>query len=403
MQKYLVGVGTVTAFIDDELYFVGKTLIDTSMEISTGSTEIRGGQGNGLLAEYFHDSALNLTITDAQFRLPVLALNVGSPTAVSGGRLFGNEEVTLVGSTGTLTNVAYDSIALVSDETQKKVYINYKDTYYSLDLGADLTFDTSATSIPANATICVSYLYNNPNSITYTIPANYVPSRVHLFVSVKLSGNNTGEGYIGEETIEIPVFQLSGSQTLSMTADGVSNTSLSGKAIAYQDSGVCESSGHYAKITETIYNTNWYDGVTGLAIMGGDFTINGLGNTSNLKVYAVKGGNSFLCDNSQLSFYSQTVATATIGEHTGIVTTVAVGTTLLTAQITGVANSLLVSGYADFTTVDEYIGYYVLYNGIDTLVTSANKSSVGITPGTTKAYVSNGNIEASCTLTVTNA
>lgn len=335
MQKYLVGVGVVRAFIDDELYFTGKTLIDTSMEIATSSTDIRGGQGNALLAQYFHDSSLSLTITDAQFRLPILALNVGSPMSVSGGRIFGREEVTLVGTTGTLTSVVYDNIALVGDDTQKKVYIDYNDTYYSLDLAADLSFSTAETSIPSGATICVTYLYGNANSETYTIPANYIPSRVHLFVTVPITGDKTGVGMVGEETIEIPIFQLSGAQTISMTADGVSNTSLSGSAIAYQDAGVCEAGGHYATITETIYGTNWYDGVTALAIAGGDFTLNGLGVTSTLKVYAVKGGRSFLCNNAQLTFTSGTTATASVGEHTGIVTTASTGSTLLTVKITG--------------------------------------------------------------------
>ena len=45
-----------------------------------------------------------------------------------------------------------------------------------------------------------------------------------------------------------------------------------------------------------------------------------------------------------------------------------------------------VSGYSSFTTTSQYVGYYVLYNDISTLVTSSNKDSVGITPGTTVAY-----------------
>lgn len=398
MQKYLVGVGVVRAFIDDELYFVGKTLIDTSMEIGTNSTDIRGGQGNKLLSQYFHDSSLSLTITDAQFRLPVLALNVGSPMSVSGGRIFGREEVKLSGSTGTLTGVSYSNVALVGDNTTKKVYIDYNDTYYSLDLNQDLTFSTAETTIPSGSTICVAYLYNNANSETYTIPANYIPSRVHLFVTVPITGDTTGTGMVGEETIEIPIFQLSGGQSISMTADGVSNTSLSGNAIAYEDSGVCEAGGHYATITETVFGTNWYDGVTALAIAGGDFTLNGIGTTATLKVYAVKGGVSFLCDNSQLTFMSDTPATATVGAHTGIVTTVAADSTLLTAYI-----AQEVSDYASFTATSQYVGYYILKNGSMILVTSTNKDSLSITPGTTIAYTGKPDIEASCTLTVTNS
>lgn len=344
-KKYLVGVGVVRGFVDNNLLFVGKTLIDTSMEISTSSTEIRGGQGNSLLAEYFHDSALNITITEAQFLLPVLALNVGITRSTMGGKIFGSEEITLVGSTGTLTNVTAAEIASVSGAA-KNVYIEYDGEYYSLPVTGN-TFDVSSTPIPANTTLCVAYLKNDANSETYIIPANYVPSRLHLYITVKLSGDSAGEGFIGEETIEIPIFQLSGSQTISMTADGVANTSLSGKAITFDDAGACESSGHYAKITETIYNKNWYDGTTALAISGGDFEMK-VGENKTLRVYAIKGNTSFLVDNSQLTFESSD-AYASVGANTGVVSADSAGDTLITAFITAkptieVSATLTVSG-----------------------------------------------------------
>lgn len=46
----------------------------------------------------------------------------------------------------------------------------------------------------------------------------------------------------------------------------------------------------------------------------------------------------------------------------------------------------IVSGYASFTTTDNYINYYVLYNDILTKVTNTNKNNLGITAGTTIAY-----------------
>ena len=47
----------------------------------------------------------------------------------------------------------------------------------------------------------------------------------------------------------------------------------------------------------------------------------------------------------------------------------------------------VVSGYDAFTTTAEYVGYYVVYNDVVTLVTNDNKDSVGITAGTTVAYI----------------
>lgn len=45
-----------------------------------------------------------------------------------------------------------------------------------------------------------------------------------------------------------------------------------------------------------------------------------------------------------------------------------------------------VAGYTSFTTTDEYVGHFVIYNNAEVEVTSSNKDSIGIVPGTTVAY-----------------
>lgn len=47
-----------------------------------------------------------------------------------------------------------------------------------------------------------------------------------------------------------------------------------------------------------------------------------------------------------------------------------------------------VDGYSGFTTTAQYVGYHILYNNEDTLVTTSNKDSLGITAGTTVCYYS---------------
>lgn len=51
------------------------------------------------------------------------------------------------------------------------------------------------------------------------------------------------------------------------------------------------------------------------------------------------------------------------------------------------SNGTEVEGYTEFTTTSDYIGYYVIYNNVATRVTNANKDSIGIISGTTKAYL----------------
>ena len=93
----------------------------------------------------------------------------------------------------------------------------------------------------------------------------------------------------------------------------------------------------YAKIIEILDNANWYDGVIALAISGGDFALTHPA-TRTLVVYAIRsnGDAPFVAPNSGLDFVSDTVGTATVPIHTGVVSTVAAGTTLLHAAITAV-------------------------------------------------------------------
>jgi hypothetical protein len=50
------------------------------------------------------------------------------------------------------------------------------------------------------------------------------------------------------------------------------------------------------------------------------------------------------------------------------------------------ANYSVVSGYDQFTTTSDYVGYYVLVGDVYTLVTADNKDTLGIVVGTTVAY-----------------
>ena len=116
-----------------------------------------------------------------------------------------------------------------------------------------------------------------------------------------------------------------------MTADGYSTTPLTANALAYTDeNGGCSAGAYYAKISERVDGGSALDGISGLAIAGGDFSI-ASGSTTTLQVYAVKNGRSFLVDNSLLTFTSGTTGVATIGEHTGVVSAVAQGSSALKA------------------------------------------------------------------------
>lgn len=326
MKKFLVGVANVVAMQGSQMVFSSKTMLNTGIEVSTSNTEIRGGQGNALQGMYYHTGTLSLTLEDTQFSLPLIALNTGAKMSI-GADIWETESVTLVGLKGTLTKATP-----VAVDGQGKAYVYYDNngTYLSFE-ATDKTF--TATGVAENSTLCVTYL-KKVTSKQITIPSNIIPERVRLYLTANLASDIDGKGFIGTATVEIPVAQLTGSQSISMTADGYSNTPLSATALAYSDNtSGCENGSYYAKITEHLYDTNWYDDVTALAIQDGDFNLAKSGE-KQLLVWAIAGGRSFQAPIEDLTFTSGTTATATVSASGLVKATATGGTTDIKVVIT---------------------------------------------------------------------
>jgi hypothetical protein len=115
-----------------------------------------------------------------------------------------------------------------------------------------------------------------------------------------------------------------------MSMTGLSQTDISGTALVADEN--CND-GYYATILQTLFNANWYDDVSYLAIEDATFDLAPLA-TKELKVYAVyPNATPVLKANSLFTFVSDIPAKATVAS-TGIVTGVASGTTTIKVKIT---------------------------------------------------------------------
>lgn len=63
-NQFIAGVGRALLFSGNDLIGVAKTLTENTFNFGISSEEIRGGQGNALWGKYFHDSSMNVTLTD---------------------------------------------------------------------------------------------------------------------------------------------------------------------------------------------------------------------------------------------------------------------------------------------------------------------------------------------------
>jgi hypothetical protein len=185
--------------------------------------------------------------------------------------------------------------------------------------------------------VCVRYYNTNAASRSITIPTNVIPKVVRLVLEAQLNSGDQTSNKIGIIQIEIPKFTLSGAFTLSLKADGVSQTPLSGMALADTNltTAACLNEPAYCRITEILDSVNWYDDVIGISVVGGNFALATTTGTKTLVVYGIKsnGDAPFVIPNASLDFTSGTTGVATAGLHTGLITGVANGTSLITVVI----------------------------------------------------------------------
>lgn len=331
MKKFLVSTANAYGYdSNDNLIFMGTTLLDSSIETTLSNTDVRAGQGNQLQYIYYHTAEMNITVSEAQFSLEFLALNVGSTIKV-GEDMFTEENVEITNGAGAVSKAtplsmestnAYGWVTLPGGKVERVTFTNNE-------------FNISDPTYTGSACIRYYALINSARSVT--VYADMLPSTIKLVLEATLASSDSTTNKIGKVQIIVPKASMTGAFTLSMTPDAVASTPLSVRALA--DNSLASASNGcdgnrpiYAKIIELIDGTNWYDGVTALAIEGGDFSLKA-NETKTLKVYAIKedGSAPFLVQSDELTFATDKDNIATV--TSGVVSAVAEGTAVIKATI----------------------------------------------------------------------
>jgi hypothetical protein len=277
---------------------------------------------------------MSITLNDTQWNLAFLASTVGK-SVVTGNDIYAEETITLGASgAGTVTGTpkAIQGATLYG-------WVSHVDGTVQRVTFSGSTFASSTGT--SGDVVCVRYYKADAASTSVLIPASAIPKVLRLVMEAPLNSSDVATNLIGKVQFVVYKAILSGSFTLNLKSDGVSQTPLSAMALAYSDSETasCTSEPVYAKIIEVIDNANWYDSVVALAISGGNFGITAGTSPKTLVVYGIKDDGisaPFVIDNSLLDFTSATTATATAGLHTGIITRIANGTSVITVSVTAV-------------------------------------------------------------------
>ena len=350
---FTAGPARALFFYGQQLIGVGKTLSETTFDASITGEEVRGGPGNLLYGKYFHDSNLNIQITDAMFNLQYVAASLGVDVNQGGVTLYESAkagETVASGGKITLTEtaVAFDGAILA---------------WYKKPADDDWTVATvsdNAITIPSAKTgdhYCVKYFYQNMNAKSITIKAQYVPKTLHLVLINDLYSGDVANvaastSKYGRLITDIPQYQLDGSQNLSWSATSTATVSLNGSALAIDDGTSCEEDPIYGTMTQEVFGAKWQDDVKAVAVSNADLEL-AKNVTETLQVYAVFGGGvaSRMMDNSNFKFAVESGTSANVAENTGVITaTSTAGATVISVTLkdaTGQPTDKI--GYANVT------------------------------------------------------
>ena len=269
-QHFLAGVGRALLFKGNDLIGVAKTLTESTFDFSITAEDVRGGQGNGLLGRYFHDSNMQVTLVDAMFDLQYMALSLGV-NLESGGLSVKEEELT-VGVDGTVTA---SETPVAFSGSMIGWYKKPSDTEWSIG-----TFTGSKMTVSGgsqNDAYCVKYFYINENARSITIKSQYVPAELHVVIMNDLYAGDVGSQSnatrYGRLITDIPRLQMDGNQTLSLAASSAATINLTGSALAVLSGDTCEEDPYYGTMTEEIYGAKWQDDVVALAVENSDIEL----------------------------------------------------------------------------------------------------------------------------------
>lgn len=312
-------------------------MLDSSIEVSLGSSPVRGGRGSQLQYVYYHTAEMKFSLTDTQWNLAFLGATIGADVVTS-NNVYKEETITLsAGGAGTVsgTPLAFTGSTLYGWATSPA------------GVTERITFTGSAFTVGAGAGAasqvwCIRYYALNAASTSVKVNANIIPKVMKLVMEAQLNSADISTNKIGIVQIIAPTVTLSGAFTISMKSDGVSNTPLTASALAYSDSlstGYgCSTTPYYAKLIEIIDSANWYDNVVALSVNGGDYSTP-VSTSSTLVVWAIPlSGAPFKPPVAALDFALVGTPSATgtaVGAHTGIVTSsTTTGTAVIKINIT---------------------------------------------------------------------
>lgn len=327
-KDFLVSTADFAAYYNGILACTGTTNLNTSIEVSMQEQNVNAGKGNQLIYSYKYGRELSVNLEAANWDIRFIAMQTGS-------RIFeGLEDVYRLAECVQITN----GIGVLSSVPVDDVAVELSNGLIITVIPDSSTIDLTKYGIE-NEPVKATYRYNRIAK-SITIDSETSPFVYELVLSADKHNNRLGK--VGTVQVIIPSYQPSGNFTMSFTADGVSSTTIEGKALSVEGDSCSDGSSVYAYVKEFDETAKAME-VTEIAATPASLVLSAAGpdNTAALSVIGLKGAlyAPVQIENKDCIFVSDASSIATV-DAAGVVTAVAAGTTKVTVAYNGTTDEV---------------------------------------------------------------
>lgn len=331
-KDFLVSTADFAAYYNGVLACTGTTNLNTSIEVSMQEQNVNAGKGNQLIYSYKYGRELAVNLEAANWDIRFIAMQTGSQITEGIDDVYKLAEcVQITNGIGVLKSTPVGDVAV------------------ELSNGLIITVTPEASTIDLtkhgveNEAVKATYMYNRIAK-SITIDSETSPFVYELVLSADKHNNRLGK--VGTVQIIIPSYQPSGNFTMSFTPDGVSSTTIEGKALSVEGDLCSDGSAVYAYVKEFDEKAKAM-AVTEIAATPAVINLDSASTSNNVATISVIGLKGALyspiqLDNIDCKFVSDTPAIATVDVN-GVVTAVASGSAKITVTYGGVSDEIDVS------------------------------------------------------------
>ena len=327
-KDFLVSTADFAAYYNGILACTGTTNLNTSIEVSMQEQNVNAGKGNSLIYSYKYGRELSVNLEAANWDIRFIAMQTGSQITEGLDDVYKlAENVQITNGIGVLKSTPIGDVAV------------------ELSNGLIVTVTPEVTSIDLtkhgieNECVKATYMYNRIAK-SIVIDSETSPFVYELVLSADKHNNRLGK--VGTVQVIIPSYQPSGNFTMSFTPDGVSSTTIEGKALSVEGDSCYDGSAVYAYVKE-FDETEKAMAVTEIAATPAIINLDSanVDKTETISVIGLKGAmySPIQLENTNCEFVCDTPDVATVDES-GIVIPVATGNAKITVTYAGISDDI---------------------------------------------------------------